>query len=755
MFLKSLELNGFKSFASKTILEFPSGITAIVGPNGAGKSNLIDAIRWLLGEREAKNLRSAKAEDLIFNGTPKKSKLSLAQAGLNFDNNSGFFPVDFKEVCISRRVARDGISQYFLNRAEVRLKDIIDFFSRSRLGAKGLAIINQGDSDLFVKASAEERRIMIEEILGLREYQIKKTEAERKLKNTFFNLEKVRAMTGEVLPRLRMLKKQTNKWAKRVKVQEELENLEKNYFSYKLDEIQTNQAKLIPSLNFLDKQISEKQSDLKILESELKKNESQLHQYSEIKKIKHEEQELLSQRSQIEKELGRLEAKLEIFAVSVSKESRSFKNEELLELIDEVKQTLEKSLTQSDLEKFKKSVEQLLGKIGNFLNLGKIENLGSKEFSELEKNKDTLTIKFEALEKELNDLEKKETLITEGMEEFNRNFQKTFELAESKRRETMGLEEEKNKILFEKEKLNLKLQDLENQLRQIDKTISDVEPLNSKLKISSQEIPDIEKIIFKLRGELSAIGEIDESLIKEAQEVENHYNFLTNQSKDLDRAIIDLKILIKELNEKIHSEFNNSLQLINEEFNKFFRLMFNGGQAKLKVSACARGASASGGKGGKNSKLKISACARGASASGGKNDETNELEEEENKNQIEAEPEEKEEESTGIEINLNLPRKRVSSLEMLSGGEKSLVSIAALFALIAISPPPFLVLDEIDAALDEDNSKRFANLIKEFSQKTQFVIVTHNRSVMEAANVLYGITIGEEGTSKVLSLKLE
>ena len=233
MFLKSLELNGFKSFASKTLLEFPAGLTAVVGPNGAGKSNLIDAIRWLLGEREAKNLRSAKAEDLIFNGTPKKPRMSLAQAGLHFDNNSGFFPVDFKEVSVIRRVGRDGVSQYFLNKAEVRLKDVIDFFSRSRLGTKGLSIINQGDSDLFVKASPEERRIMIEEILGLREYQIKKIEAERKLKNTSFNLEKVRAMIGEVAPRLRMLKRQTNKWLKRLDLQKELDELENNYFSYK------------------------------------------------------------------------------------------------------------------------------------------------------------------------------------------------------------------------------------------------------------------------------------------------------------------------------------------------------------------------------------------------------------------------------------------------------------------------------------------------------------------------------------------
>ncbi|PJB83530.1 hypothetical protein CO087_01515, partial [Candidatus Wolfebacteria bacterium CG_4_9_14_0_8_um_filter_39_46] len=680
MFLKSLELNGFKSFAQKIVLEFPPGITAIVGPNGAGKSNVIDAIRWLLGEREAKNLRGAKAEDLIFNGTPKKPRLSMAQARLYFDNSSGFFPVDFKEVVINRRVGRDSISQYFINKAEVRLKDVINFFSRSRLGTKGLTIINQGDSDLFVRASAEERRIMIEEVLGLREYQIKKIEAERKLKNTFFNLEKARAMIEEVAPRLRTLKRQTNKWAKRVKLQEELEQLEKNYFSYKLNGIRSSQAEIEPALNSFDKQIDEKQKELNILESKLKKIESQPQEYQEIKKIKHKQQELLLERSQIQKELGRLEAKLEFFAADRGDTNNNFKNEDLFGFINEAKQILEEGLRQSNFEKLKSIIKELIDKIDNLLSPAKTEDFKPNALSELEKSRDDLLAKFDTAEKELKKLEKEETDITVNLEEFNKNFQKTFELTESKRRELRDLEEKKNRILFEKEKLNLKFQDLENQLRQIGKTVKDFNFEESQAlpepNIPDIE-PDIEKRMFKLRTELSAMGEIDESLVKETQEVETHYNFLTSQSKDLDKAIIDLKNLIKKLNEKIHFEFNSSLHSINEEFNKFFRLMFNGGQAKLRI---------------KNYELRIK------NDNDNNSDNDNEFEERQLK--------------SGVEINLSLPKKRISSLEMLSGGEKSLVSIAALFALISISPPPFLVLDEIDAALDENNSKRFANLIK-------------------------------------------
>jgi chromosome segregation protein len=186
-----------------------------------------------------------------------------------------------------------------------------------------------------------------------------------------------------------------------------------------------------------------------------------------------------------------------------------------------------------------------------------------------------------------------------------------------------------------------------------------------------------------------------------------------------------LRILIKELKERIHNDFLSAFRAINEKFDHFFRLMFKGGRAKMKIqkSTPTRG--------------------RGSDQGVGETNNENENNKEE------------QEEKIGVEIDLNLPDKKITGIETLSGGEKSLVSIAALFALISVSPPPFLVLDEIDAALDEKNSQMFANLVKDFSGDTQFIIVTHNRAVMEAADVLYGITMNEDGTSKLLSLKLE
>lgn len=728
MFLKSLELNGFKSFAQKTVLEFPEGITAIVGPNGSGKSNVIDAIRWLLGEREAKNLRGAKTEDLIFNGTQARARLSLAQAGLHFDNHSGFFPVDFKEVAVMRRISRDGASQYFLNKAEVRLKDIIDFFSRSRLGTKGLIIINQGNSDLFVRVTPEERRVMIEEILGLREYQLKKSEAERKLKNTFFNLEKVQSMVDEVLPRLKLLNRQAHKWAKRAELETQLRELETGYFAYKIKELETQKTHHETTLHRHDAELQKKKKELAHAEHELKEIENAKEDEG-LHAIKKEENNLLDARAALQKEVGRLEAKYELQAAA--KTTVQFRSEELLRLIQDIRKTITHILTGGSVN-ITQELEALSETIETFLN--REGGVRKEEKEDLEMLKKEVTEKMRAIEHELLETRKKEEAITANLEGFNNRFRKAFDIMKEKRDDLMREEQKKSEVNLEHERVLLKLQDIESHMAQVGRSRREIEALGNVPHYSHEELQKTEHTIAKVRAEFLSIGEIDESLMKEAQEVQQHYEFLTTQSKDLEIAAADLRKLIKELQQKIHSEFTESVKKINEQFNNFFHVMFGGGSAKLKIvreTKKQEELEEHEEKGPRLPRVRQPADLRGESA----------LEETE--------------EMVGIEVELHIPRKRITSLEVLSGGEKSLVSIAALFALISVSPPPFLVLDEIDAALDESNSRRFANLVKEFSKKTQFIIVTHNRTTMEVADILYGVTVGSDGTSKILSLKLE
>ncbi|MFA6135891.1 MAG: AAA family ATPase [Candidatus Paceibacterota bacterium] len=719
MFLKRLEINGFKSFASKTVFEFPAGIVSIVGPNGSGKSNVIDAIRWLLGEREAKNLRGAKIEDLIFSGTAKKQKMSMAQVSLVFDNSKGNIPVDFKEVVVSRSINRNSDSKYFINDSEVRLKDIIDFFSKIKLGTKGLTIIGQGAGDIFVKATPTERMMMVQEILGLKEYQLKKNEAERKLKNTRINLEKISAMMGEAAPRLRMLKKQTSRWEKRFEVDKELEDLENKYFSFKIKNLIGLKEKAKSPLESLLNQTKEASLEVSQAEKELKKIEDQQVVSGDVSSGQKEKKGLFEKKSLLEKEFFRIEAEIE-FVIKQVGQRASF--DEIEKRISNIKNKLNSVLEENDIEEIRQFIKKIINELNGLLD----KDSGQKhDISTVEKKRDEIKKQIDQIEKEISLLEEKEFSQSKQLEEFNSKFRSAFENLESSRNRLQNFERDKEKIIFEEEKISYRLEDIKNQIHSIGKHFKTFEDIaispSYNYSFSDEEIGIIEKKMLRLRGELASIGEIDQSIVNEAQEVESHYNFLNKESNDLSGAIENLSLAINELNDKINSEFRESFLRVNEEFHTFFRVMFGGGHAKMKLI-----------------KKEIS-----------------EEKIEDGVEILEKETEEEKEVPFGIDIDLSIPQKKITSLEMLSGGEKSLVSLAVLFALISVSPPPFLVLDEADSALDEKNSKRFSDLIKNFSSHSQFIIVTHNRVIMESADVLYGVTMDESGASKILSLKLE
>jgi chromosome segregation protein len=722
--LKRLELNGFKSFAQKITLDFPEGITAIVGPNGSGKSNIIDAIRWLLGEREAKNLRGAKAEDLVFAGTQKRSRLGQAQASLHFDNNSNFFPVDFSEISVLRQVNRDGTNQYFLNKQEVRLKDLTDFFAQARLGSRGLTVITQGNSDIFIQSSPVSRREMIEEILGLREYRLKKTEAERRLKNTSINLEKVKALIEEILPHLRSLKRQTGRWEKRDVLEKDLKELENIFFGSQLIGINKNFDEVDKELRERKSKSSELESNRHIAEKRLKEIEdNRPKEQGELRELKIGIQKLVDKKSQLQKDLGRLEAQVEM-ARGLNKESFSPSAKALLDLVKRVREELHTGL-EEDIMTFKHVVMDLVEEIDTAL-----EEMESTDQDDKSDNFKTelkkVSQSLHMVEKDISSFKEKEALLERGQEEFYKTFKAIVGDLEKARDELEKWESQTRNKDFERERLEMRKSELNHQISQAGRNPSEFGNIKLNQIIKENEADELERKIFKLRGDLASIGEIDETLVKEAKETEDRHSFLKQELEDLIKASVDLRKLIVELDDKIKNEFKSALHNINDEFNKFFHLMFGGGQAKLKFTVIR-------------------------DRSFDSKDEIKRVEEKtisiENNNQELTED--------GIDIDIKLPRKRINSLDMLSGGERSLVGIAALFALISVSPPPFLVLDEVDAALDERNARRFAELLKEFSKKTQFIMVTHNRATMEVANVLYGVTLDEDGVSKILSLKFE
>lgn len=722
-FLKRLELIGFKSFANKTILDFPGGIVAVVGPNGSGKSNIVDAFRWVLGEREAKQLRSDKLENLIFAGSPKKAAVGLAQVTLHFDNQNKVFPLDFEEVVVSRKADRSGASEYYLNKSEVRLKELTGLMAQARLGTKGLLIINQGNSDVLIKSSPADRRAMVEEVIGLRQYQLKKAEAERKLESTGFNLEKARAMIEEIKPHLKFLRRQTSRYEHRQEIANELNSLEDSYFRSKLAVIKQEADKISSQLRILDDSFGKESAEVEKLDKELKKLEDSKPGQALLKDIRDKHQKLRAEQSAIHKELGRLEGRLEYAAAhsQAQNQEQVVSVAKAIQFVGDIKEKIESWLSESILEKIREEISALSQKIENFLNPRSGFKKENGELNTLLKEKDKFLKDLEALDNSIKDLLTQETKLTNEFESFNSEFRKAYEAVESRRQLVNKIENEKNNLLFQKQRMDFQYQELMNQAREWGRTSEEVNSLRLEEQ-SLENVGEAERKMMRLRGELAAIGEIDEASLKEAKETEERYQFLSQQIEDLEKASADLKTLISELKEKINNDFKSSLQAINEEFAKYFRLMFGGGKARFKTQVIEK---------------KV------------------QPEDEEAESSQPVQQEDKKEVEPGLEIDLSLPQKRIKGLDSLSGGERSLVSLAALFALIAINPPPFLILDEIDAPLDEANAKRFSNLLKEFAHKTQFIVVTHNRSTMEAANVLYGVTMGDDGVSKVLSLKLD
>ncbi len=727
-FLTRLELQGFKSFAGKTVLEFPSQVTAIVGPNGSGKSNVIDAVRWVLGEREAKQLRGETLDNLIFAGTPKKPAMSLARVGLYFNNHKKNLSVDAVEVALARRIDRSGNSEFSLNDTEVKLKDLLPMLAKARLGTRGLMIVGQGQSDIFVRSSPEDRRLMIEEVLGLREYRLKKNQAERRLESSEINMEKVKAMLEELAPHVRILRRQRTRFLRRAEIEEELKTLENAYFYVRyhnlekgLKEVEEPVLKLRHELETADKSIALKEKELK----EIGGGENE---YEKAKEIREKINSILNRKNVLGIELAKLEAKME-FQKKIPQDE--FSAAELRSLLSDFSKEGERLLKVEDISEIKESLKGWLSKVRKIFQAdrGNLDEGVLLEQKRMEKE-------MAELEVAVKNFREEDEALAQKQQKANQLFRDKVEDLNQEKNRAHALEQKIQSHILEKERLQMKLEELEREWQALGRDIHDLRRLNEPegaSVVKDSDWAEAERKMMRLRGELAAIGEIDTNLMKEAEESEQRFDFLTKQLSDLEKASVDLKEMIRDLDKRIHEDFKKAFHTISEEFNNYFRLMFGGGKARLYLEV-----------------KKPPVLTEGENSA----NETP-AEQSEAPNAERGGKEKPDDLDVGVEVDVSLPRKRITNLEMLSGGEKTLVSLAALFALIAVSPPPFLILDEIDAALDEENARRFAELIQQFRNKTQFVIVTHNRATMEAADVLYGVTMGEDGVSKVLSLKLE
>lgn len=742
MHLKRIEIAGFKSFAQKTIFEFEKEISAIVGPNGSGKSNVADAVRWAIGEQSTKALRVKKSENLVFSG--HTASVGKASVTLFFDNKDHKFPVDFEEVVISRQLYKNGDTEFIINGGKARMLDVLELLAVVGINPKSYSVVSQGMTDAILRAAPEERRNIFEDATGVKPYKIKRNEAVRKLDLADQNLTRVSDLLAEISPRLIFLRRQAAKAEKLAIIKTELEKALKQWYSFNLNNLEAQNKNIADRRNEIDKILSEavkkldglfekmniaesasgdtdtKQEDLR---NSLENIQEKIDGF--IKHIAIAETRLKIEEERKEK-IGSETMAID-FGYIKSKISEIYENVNLV--VGKIMELLKNPGAAKAAEGNLKNVEKQLKKILDEIASGKVpidEELTNKQRKEKDEAIGKITEELSRLKGELGKIyaEKEGTKkkISEEVIGDKTRRSEFFSLQEEIRRAENAankLREDRQVIVIEETKINTRLENLVSEIKIELNGVNFDEVRKINAVIANEE--KTKRGIDKIRREYIQIGGIDPAVIDEFKETEERYNFLSKEMEDMTGAISDLKKVITRLDEKIEKQFNEIFKKINFEFNKYFRVIFGGGGAALEAFEIKKNESAENGEGDKEGDI-----------------------EEKNKKR-----------EKGINIKVSIPGKKIKDLEMLSGGERALTSAAALFAIISSNPPPFVVLDEIDAALDESNSQKLAEILEQISSQTQCIVITHNRAMMRKAKTVYGVSMTDESISKVISVKFD
>jgi chromosome segregation protein len=362
MYLKRLELQGFKSFADKTVLEFMPGITSVIGPNGSGKSNISDSIRWVLGEQSMKSLRGSKSEDIIFAGTQNRKSLGFAEASIVIDNTDGKLPIEFSEVTVTRRIYRSGESGYYINKTPCRLKDVLELFMDTGIGRDGYSIIGQGKIDEILSNKSEDRRAIFEEAAGIVKYRVRKNDSEKKLEQTKLNLLRINDILSEIEVNIEPLKKQSEKAKKFLDLREELKGIEIGLFLYNIDNYKEKIAEISKDIEVFINQNNDEETKMQEKQSLKEKLKAKIDEIT----LKIEETQNLG--FEIKEKQEKINSDINIAKERIANNTENYDrylneieevNLRITELEDEKKQRLEKKTSLfSNREKFAKELEE-------------------------------------------------------------------------------------------------------------------------------------------------------------------------------------------------------------------------------------------------------------------------------------------------------------------------------------------------------------------------------------------------------------
>ncbi|OUV61499.1 MAG: chromosome segregation protein SMC [Candidatus Pelagibacter sp. TMED128] len=807
MQFKKLEINGFKSFSDKTTFLIQDGLTGIVGPNGCGKSNIVESLRWCMGENSAKSMRGSGMEDVIFSGTSNRPSKNISEVALMLDNKDKNGPTQYNEldeIAIKRKIEKDKGSKYYINDKEVRARDIQTFFADLSTGAHSPSLISQGRIGQLVTNKPIERRSILEEAAGISGIHARRQEAETRLNAAENNLKRADELKKQQQKQLDNLKKQAEEATRYKEISKEIKKIESGLYYLKIQEIEKDKKQITEKLSELDDEVSAINIDLNhnnsLLEEENKKlsplRDKKMESLAKLQKLNldmtsldEEEARVKSLKVKLEKSIKTVESDLErersIALDAELNEKRILKEkEELLKTENELIEV--ESVSSNELSTSKTKLNNLQTELDAMLN--KIESLIDQEkkltkeiFKELKELVKKITLSQEEYAEKYgknksiqsDSIKRKERIKNIDIELENwRNLKSnsnkmTLELNERKKKIKLELDEnQKNPERIATSK-GQNLQNLDNTKKRNEEIEIDLIEAEKKYSSINQNLKEIQSRLSvakenKARNEATIEG-IDERKkdllysVKSELNIENETSLLTQS--DLSILSVENFPSIEDQKQKVEKikkqrESLGSVNLRADEETKKYETEIKKMEddradlysAIVKLKASIDELNQKGRERLLEAFTKVNRKFNEVYTklfSGG----TAKIELVDSDDPLEA----------GLEMFVSPPGKRLQSITLLSGGEQALTALSLIFAVFLVNPSPICVLDEVDAPLDDANVTRFCGLLDELTKitKTKFIIITHHALTMSRMHRLYGVTMAEQGISQLVAVDLQ
>ena len=807
MKFKNLEMTGFKSFSEKTTILIEKGLTGIVGPNGCGKSNIVEALRWCMGENSAKSMRGSGMEDVIFSGTSNRPSKNISEVSLLIDNQEKSGPGQYKEfdeISVKRKIEKDKGSKYYINDEEVRARDVQTFFADLSTGAHSPSLISQGRIGQLVTAKPIERKSILEEAAGISGIHARRQEAETRLNAAENNLKRADELRRQQQKQLENLKKQAEEATRYKEISNEIKKKEAGLYFLKIKEIEKDKKSILEKLNELDDEISAINIDYNhnntLLEEENKKlaplRDKRMESAASLQKLNldmtnlvEEEDRVKSLQEKLEKSIKTVNSDLErensisldadLNEKRISKEKEDLLNTENRLMDVETNSSQELQLSKTQLNNLQSQLDSILNQIEKDIDNNK--KLSKETFKGLKQLVRKITLSQEEYAEkygknksiESDSIKRKERIKNIDIELENWRNLKTnskkmiSELKDRKNKIELELSENqknperiatsKGQNLQNLENIKKRNEEIENELIEAEKKYS---AINENLREIQLKLTDLKENKARNEATIEGIENRKKDLlysVKNELNIENESSILPQS--DLNNLELQSFPSIDEQVEKIEKikKQRDSLGSVNlradEETKKYEteikkmeddRADLYSAIVKLKTSIDELNQ-----KGRERLLEAYTKVNRKFNEVYTKlfNGGTAKIELVDSDDPLEA----------GLEMFVSPPGKRLQSITLLSGGEQALTALSLVFAVFLVNPSPICVLDEVDAPLDDSNVTRFCGLLDDLTKitNTKFIIITHHALTMSRMDRLYGVTMAEQGVSQLVSVDLQ